>query len=247
MAEVDTIDIPDVASATKTVATMSKAIKTFGLPTDAKSAATDATSVTMMQVLKEMSDRLQLLATSLGVTLVGGAIPINVAGGGNANLGNDIDAIAAAATSAAPVLNFNYGFNGTSWDRLRVDGGKNLKVAPSVSASANGLTSSRVKAAASTNATNLKASAGSIASIDVFNVAAYSVFLQLYNKASAPTVGTDVPVWTIPIAAGTGFSRSFPTGKSFATGISYAITKLQADTDTTVVVANDLTGSIDWI
>lgn len=180
------------------------------------------------------------------VKLLAGTIHVDVPSG-NANLGNDIDAIVAAPINAAPVLNFNYGFNGTTWDRLRVDGGKNLKVAPSVSASANGLTSSRVKAAATTNATSLKASAGNIASIDVFNVAAYSVFLQLYNKASAPTVGTDVPVWTIPIAAGTGFSRSFPTGKSFATGIAYAITKLQADTDTTAVVANDLTGSIDWI
>lgn len=114
-------------------------------------------------------------------------------------------------------------------------------------ATASGATSSRVVAAASTNATSLKASAGNIVNIDVFNVAAYDVFLKLYNKASAPTVGTDTPVWTIPVKAGTGFSREFIQGKSFATGIAYAITKLQADSDTTVVVASDLTGAIDWI
>lgn len=115
------------------------------------------------------------------------------------------------------------------------------------SATANGQTSSRVNSAASTNATNLKASAGQVGEVDVFNNAAYAVFLKFYNKASAPTVGTDTPVWTIPVAAGGGFSKSFPRGKTFATGIAYAITKLQADTDTTAVVAGDLTGSIDWI
>jgi hypothetical protein len=116
-----------------------------------------------------------------------------------------------------------------------------------VQAQNNGMTSSRINAGASTNATSLKASAGALGDIDVFNVAAYSVFLKLYNKASAPTVGTDVPVWTIPLAAGTGYARTFPFGKWFSTGIAYAITKLQADSDTTIVAAGDLTGSIDWI
>jgi len=120
-------------------------------------------------------------------------------------------------------------------------------VAATPTATANGATSSRVKAAATTNATSLKASAGQIYSIDVFNNAAYTVYLKLYNKASAPTVGTDTPSWTMPIASGGGFSREFPRGKTFTTGIAYAITKLEVDTDTTVVAVDDLTGSIDWI
>ena len=129
-----------------------------------------------------------------------------------------------------------------------VQGGAPVTVGAVVpTATGNGSTSSRVKAAASTNATSLKASAGQIYSIDVFNNAAYNVYLKLYNKASAPTVGTDTPVWTIPVAAGGGFSREFPRGKTFSIGIAYAITKLEADSDTTVVVADDLTGSIDWI
>jgi len=114
-------------------------------------------------------------------------------------------------------------------------------------ASANGMTKSRVNSAASTNATSLKASAGAIYSIQLFNNAAYTVFLKLYNKASAPTVGTDTPTWTIPIPAGGGFSHYFQHGRPDATGIAYAITKLQADSDTTAVVAGDLTGEILWI
>lgn len=129
-----------------------------------------------------------------------------------------------------------------------VQGGAPVTVGAVVpTATANGSTSSRVNAAASTNATSLKTSAGQIYNIDVFNPAAYPVFMKFYNKGSAPTVGTDTPVWTIPVPAGGGYSKFFPMGKTFSTGIDYAITKLQADSDTTVVVAGDLTGSIDWI
>lgn len=120
-------------------------------------------------------------------------------------------------------------------------------VTPIPQAAVNGATPSRVNSGASTNATSLKASAGNIYGIHVFNVAAYDVFLKLYNKASAPTVGTDTPVWTIPVKAGGGFSANFPVGTPFSTGIAYAITKLQADTDTTVVAAGDLTGRVTWM
>lgn len=122
-----------------------------------------------------------------------------------------------------------------------------VKVTPGVSATANGTTLSRVNAGATTNATNLKASAGQIYSLSVYNVAAYTVFLKIYNKASSPTVGTDTPVWTIPIPAGGGFSKVWPMGVPFGIGISYAITKLQADSDTTAVAAGDVTGQIMWI
>jgi hypothetical protein len=115
------------------------------------------------------------------------------------------------------------------------------------SAAANGLTRTRVVSAATTNATNLKASAGNIYRIHLFNLAAYDVFLKLYDKASAPTVGTDTPVWTIPIKSGGSFSEVFNLGESFPTGIAYAITKLLADSDTTAIAANDVTGSITWI
>jgi hypothetical protein len=120
-------------------------------------------------------------------------------------------------------------------------------VAQTPTATANGATASRVNAAATTNATSLKATAGQLYTIDVFNAAAYNVFLKLYNKASAPTVGTDTPVMTIPIQAGGGYSKTWPMGLPFSTGIAYAITKLQPDTDTTVLVAGDLTGNTTWI
>lgn len=151
MAEVDTIDIPDVTPVTRTVATMSKLIKTAGLPADAANAATDTTSVTHTSILKQISKTIQAAAASAAglffVKLSDGtnAVTIKAASSGppaatdlalvvsirdvNANIGTNADAIAAAATSVAPVGNFNFGFNGTTWDRLQVDGSKNLKVA----------------------------------------------------------------------------------------------------------------------
>lgn len=114
-------------------------------------------------------------------------------------------------------------------------------------ATANGCTPSRVNSLATVNNLNLKATAGQVYEIDVFNNAAYTVFLKFYNKATTPAAGTDTPVWTIPIQPGGGYSKSFARGRSFATGIGYAITKLQADSDTTAVAAGDLTGSLDWI
>lgn len=118
---------------------------------------------------------------------------------------------------------------------------------PKASADDNGMSNSRVVSAGSTNATSVKASSGKLVEIDLFNTAAYDVFVKFYNKASAPTVGTDTPVWTIPLKTGTGYSKSFPVGRYFSTGLAYAITKLQADSDTTAVVASDVTGTISWI
>ena len=141
------------------------------------------------------------------------------------------------------------GANGLAVDVKAIAAGTNTigGVVVKPTAVAGGQTLSRVNAAASTNATSLKASSGNILGIRVFNVATYSVFLKLYNKASSPTVGTDTPTWTIPIPAGAGFAEEFAFGRPAATGIAYAITKLQADSDTTAVAAGDLTGEISWI
>lgn len=137
----------------------------------------------------------------------------------------------------------------TAASPVSINAGSNKIGSASIVAQAagSGATVSRVTSAATTNATSLKASAGSLVNIDLFNNAAYTVFLKFYNKASAPTVGTDTPVWTIPIPAGAGYSREFLQNKPFATGIAYAITKLQADSDATAVAAGDLTGTIDTI
>ena len=88
----------------------------------------------------------------------------------------------------------------------------------------------------------------------------YPLYLKLYDKASAPVVGTDTPKLTLGltsntvyngssvIAAPLGFEFSFnDVGVSFVNGIAYAITKLAPDADTTAILAGDVTGlNIGW-
>ena len=117
-------------------------------------------------------------------------------------------------------------------------------VAPASSAT-GALTKARVMAAASTNATSVKASAGRVYEIHLCNASAALKFVKFYNKASAPTVSTDTPVATYPLAANGGrLDIVSINGISFATGIAYAITGAVADADTTAVAANDVAGEI---
>lgn len=65
---------------------------------------------------------------------------------------------------------------------------------------------------------------------------AATIYLKFYNKASAPTVGTDVPILTVPVAAGALWSAEYGRfGKRFATGLAIAITGAAVATDTTAV------------
>lgn len=99
-----------------------------------------------------------------------------------------------------------------------------------------------LSSAATTNATSVKASAGRITSCVATNNGAAVCFLKLYNKASAPTVGTDVPALVISIPAN-GVPAEVPCGPlglQFSTGIAYALTNLIADADTTAVVAGQV-------
>lgn len=112
------------------------------------------------------------------------------------------------------------------------------------SATAGGIstTARLASAAASTNATNVKTSAGRIYSLQGKNNATYDVFLVLYDAATNPPVpGTTTIRKKIVCPATQGFAYDFPLGLSFANGIGYAFTKLAADADTTVLVAADIT------
>lgn len=103
-------------------------------------------------------------------------------------------------------------------------------------------TSRIVSAAASTNATSAKASGGTLLHIIGYNAAAAARYVKIYDKASAPTVGTDAPVLTIAVPATTAFAIDFPLGFRLATGIAYALTTGAADADTGALTAADVLG-----
>lgn len=101
-------------------------------------------------------------------------------------------------------------------------------------------TTTFTNSAASTNATVTKASAGTVWSILASNINAATRYLKLYNKATAPTVGTDIPVIVIPIPAGQTVNfHGGSNGIRFATGIGWALTTGAADNDTGAVSASE--------
>ena len=104
-----------------------------------------------------------------------------------------------------------------------------------------GATSFTQISAASTNATNVKASAGVLYMLTATNNSATVAFLKMYNKASAPTVGTDVPVMTFMLPSNGGITVPIPsTGITFTAGIGYALTALTTTADTTAVALNQV-------
>ena len=104
-----------------------------------------------------------------------------------------------------------------------------------------GATSFTAISAATTNATAVKTSAGVLYMLTATNNSATVAFLKVYNKASSPTVGTDVPVLTYLLPANGGAMVPIPsTGITFATGIAYALTGLATTADTTAVALNQI-------
>jgi len=78
------------------------------------------------------------------------------------------------------------------------------------------------------------------------NIGATVAHVKLYNKATAPTVGTDVPLMVIPVPAAVGGVAGFVNltpgfnGYRFPLGLGIAITGLMADSDTTAVAAGQI-------
>jgi hypothetical protein len=98
-----------------------------------------------------------------------------------------------------------------------------------------------LSAAGTTNATSAKASAGYLHQAAGYNAASAARYLKIYNKASAPTVGTDTPILTLYLPALTAFVFDFPE-LYFGTGIAYALTTGSADNDTGALTAADILG-----
>jgi hypothetical protein len=105
-------------------------------------------------------------------------------------------------------------------------------------------TTYKFTAAASTNAASIKATAGRVVGYHFTNLTAAPKFVRLFNKASAPTVGTDSPQLVIPIPANGYVNHSQEGGVGFATGIAFACTGAAADLDNTAIAALDVLGAV---
>ncbi len=116
-------------------------------------------------------------------------------------------------------------YNGTTWDMDRKPNA----------------TSRIPSATADTNATLAKSTAGDIWTVCGFNAAVAVRYLKIYNKATAPVVGTDVPVVTLPLPPNATFNFELG-GLYLATGIAYGMTTGAADNNTGALTAGDVLG-----
>lgn len=114
-------------------------------------------------------------------------------------------------------------------------------------ASATGAaTPAKVIAAATTNATNIKASAGRVLGWQLQNTTASIVYVKFHNQNVAPTAGASV-LFPVAIPANGKSEITLEGGTAFATGIGYTIVTGSADADATAVTAGAVVGSIKFI
>lgn len=103
-----------------------------------------------------------------------------------------------------------------------------------------------VNSAATTNGALVLTGTSGLQALYATNIGATAAFVKLYNKATAPTVGTDVPEMIIPVPAAAGgvpgVAQIIPgfNGYRFALGLGIAITGAVADSDTTAVAAGQV-------
>jgi len=115
-----------------------------------------------------------------------------------------------------------------------------------IPATSGGLSKFHLVGAASTNATNIKASAGQVYTITAFNLNASPRYLKFHNTAGTPTAGSGVTdTYLIPgNASGTGLVLNIDKGIVFGTGIGITITTGIADADTGAISASEVVVNI---
>ncbi len=161
-----------------------------------------------------------------------------------ANLGKAEDAVHASGDTGVSVLERRIdtvaSSAGTSGDYATSNQGPeggSYASPVATAASGAGATAFNVTSAASTNSTNIKASAGNVYSVTLINTTATLYYIRFYNLASAPTCSSATGyVYTLPVpasATGAGLTVSMDVGQAFTTGIGYCLTGGPTSTDNT--------------
>lgn len=118
-------------------------------------------------------------------------------------------------------------------------------VSPQV-ATSGGSTPYHLISAASTNANNVKSTAGNLYGYTLSNTNASARFFRLYNLSGSPTVGTSTIKHTVQIPGNATVIHVFPNGFAFGTGIALACTGAMGDSDTTAIGAGDVSIDLDY-
>lgn len=141
-----------------------------------------------------------------------------------------------AWTSGAAIGSVDWYFNSTPIALITT-----TPVSGTVSANEGTLvtpSTSSTTTAAGLNLTSIKATAWTLYALSITNKTAATIYVKLYNKASAPVVASDIPVITIPVAASSYATYQYGRiGDRFSTWIALAATWALLDTDATNTAA----------
>lgn len=118
---------------------------------------------------------------------------------------------------------------------------------PVANSASPGTIAARIKSQAGTNAALIVSAARNLYGGTIWNAGTAAAFLKLYDKATAPTVGTDLPVLTVMIPSGGTLNLERTIPRRFSLGLAYAITGGKADGDTTAVAADDVQGELIYV
>ena len=99
------------------------------------------------------------------------------------------------------------------------------------------------------NPTIVKVSPAKLTILNIVNGAATLRYFKIYNKASLPVVGVDIPLITITLPTGSSsFTLPAFIGIDFSVGLSFACTLGVADSDTTpFTVTGEVTAMLAYI
>ena len=103
-----------------------------------------------------------------------------------------------------------------------------------------------LNSAATTNGALIVTGTCNLSTIYATNIGATAAFIKLYNKATAPVVGTDIPEMIIPVPAAVSGVPGVATppigfhGQRFALGLGIEITGGVADADVVAVAAGQV-------
>jgi hypothetical protein len=108
-----------------------------------------------------------------------------------------------------------------------------------VSGTAGGDSVYHLVSAATTNSTNIKASAGEVTGWYIYNSNASARKVAFHNTAGTPTAGASI-YFTVVVPGLAATNVSFPTGIAFSSGIAITTVTELTDAGSTAVGLNDL-------
>lgn len=127
-----------------------------------------------------------------------------------------------------------------------------LLLAPSIARAQAVLTPYHLVNANTDNSTLVATGARALFSVQSSGIGSAPAYLKFYDKATAPTCGTDVPKKVIQIPAavtaanGAGAAAAIPLGAKFKLGLGFCLVTGIADTDDTAPSAANFNINFDY-